>query len=86
MFLCAKTDTFSYVFIYSSSKVPRVEDQVRAPSPIDNIFGSDEACWNSVQILFEETDQDAEDEADDPPEVPKPPETLIPESRPSLTQ
>ena len=92
MFLCAKTHTFFSIF--SLSKVARVEVQVSAPSPVDDFLnlGSDKDCWDSVKVLFDKTDEGGEDflgdadEADDPPEDPKPAETVSPQTRPSLTE
>ena len=85
MFFRAKTDTFSYVFIYSSSKVARVEVQpapesesLPDPQRVDEFADADEGA--------EDFFGGAEDDADDPPEDPKPPETLTVDSRPSLTQ
>ena len=93
MFLRAKTHTFFSIF--SSSKVPRVEVEVRAPSPFLD-FGSAEDCRHSLKSLFADADEGGEDflgdadgggedDADDPPEAPKPAETVSP-PRPSLIQ
>jgi hypothetical protein len=89
VFLRAKTHTFFSIF--SSSKVPRLEVQVRAPSPFLD-WGSDEACTESLSDLFADADEGGDnfsgdaDEADDPPEDPKPVETVSPQTRPSLTE
>jgi len=81
--LCAKTDTFFSIF--SSSKVARLEDQVRAPSPPPLDWGSDEACSKSISVLWEhaeggedflgDADEGGADVADDSPKVVKPVET-----------
>jgi len=82
VFLRAKTDTFFSIF--SSSKVARLEDQVRAPSPPFDL-GSDEACAGSIRVLWEhaeggedflgDADEGGADDADDSPKVVKPAET-----------
>jgi len=89
VFFRAKTDTFSYVFIYSSSKVARVEVQpapesesLPDPQRVDEFADADEGG----EDFLRDADEGAEDDADDQPQVPKSPETLSPQSRPSLTQ
>ena len=83
MFLRAKTHTFFSVF--SSSKVARLEVQVRAPSPVDHCLnlGSDKDCLDSISVLFADAGEGVEDffgdadEADDPPKDPPPRPSLI---------
>ena len=91
VFLCAKTHTFFSIF--SSSKVARLEVQVSVPPPFDDFldFGPAEDCSKSISVLWEKTEEGGEDflgdadEADDQPAF-KPPETLSPQTRPSLTE
>ena len=86
MFFRAKTDTFFVCFfLCSSSKVLRLEVQpapesesLPDPQRVDEFADADEGA--------EDFFGGAEDDADDPPEDPKPPETLTVESGPSLTQ
>jgi len=97
VFLRAKTHTFFSIF--SSSKVARLEVQVQvpAPPPFDDFLdlGSAEDCQHSLKSLFADADEGGEDffdadeggedDADDQPAF-KPPETLSPQTRPSLTE
>ena len=112
MFLC--TDTFFYLFIYSSSKAPCLE--VQPPPPVDDwrfcqphpqredefaYAGGDpfegaevdlfKDLFEGVEVELEDLYAGGEEEADESPEVVKPPETVSPQTvspqtRPSLTE
>ena len=90
--LCVrKTDTFLYAFFMcSSSKVRRLELQVYLapeseslpdPQRVDEFADADEGG----EDFLGEADGGGEDDADDQPAF-KPPETLSPQTRPSLTE
>jgi len=96
VFLRAKTHTFFSIF--SSSKVARLEVQVEVPAPppvVDFDFGPEEDCRNSLKSLFADADEGGEDfydayeggedDADDQPAF-KAPQSLSPQTRPSLTE
>jgi len=90
VFFRAKTDTFFVCFfLCSSSKVLRLEVQpapesesLPDPQRVDEFADAEEG----VEDFLGDADEGAEDDADDQPEVFNPPETLSPQSRPSLTQ